>query len=257
MLRLLPKSSPSQLRFRLQHPKVDSIYLEKQIPVLQYTLFTSTFIPCLLYLATQGGGGISPTYGAALWILDYAMQSVVMGTRALYFHQGTVGNCKSQYVTTSQNVFNHKIGQYCWWGRYSMGSPYFGAYFATMALASADEILPLDDRTTAYAAYAMYKQGKAVKVLLYNSDYYASGTRSSQNFTLTGLRPKTVTAKRLTASSATARVDQGSSPIVAGLKFADGTCKITGNEVVETTAVTNGQATFAVAASEALLVYIA
>lgn len=46
------------------------------------------------YLATQGGGGISPTFGAALWILDYVMQTVLMGTNALYFHQGTVGNCK-------------------------------------------------------------------------------------------------------------------------------------------------------------------
>lgn len=31
-------------------------------------------------LATQGGGGISPTFGAGLWILDYVMQSVYMGT---------------------------------------------------------------------------------------------------------------------------------------------------------------------------------
>jgi hypothetical protein len=29
--------------------------------------------------ATQGGGGISPTFGAALWILDYVMQSIIMG----------------------------------------------------------------------------------------------------------------------------------------------------------------------------------
>lgn len=46
------------------------------------------------YPATQGGGGISPTFGAALWILDYVMQTVLMGTNALYFHQGTIGNCK-------------------------------------------------------------------------------------------------------------------------------------------------------------------
>ena len=29
--------------------------------------------------ATQGGGGISPTYGAGLWILDYIMQSTMNG----------------------------------------------------------------------------------------------------------------------------------------------------------------------------------
>lgn len=32
-------------------------------------------------VATQGGGGISPTFGAALWILDYVMQTVIMGTK--------------------------------------------------------------------------------------------------------------------------------------------------------------------------------
>lgn len=44
--------------------------------------------------ATQGGGGISPTFGAALWILDYVVQTIILGTNALYFHQGTIGNCE-------------------------------------------------------------------------------------------------------------------------------------------------------------------
>lgn len=66
--------------------------------------------------ATQGGGGISPTFGAALWIMDYVMQFLLLGTdvgflstlsclyphltmlyQALYFHQGTIGNCESLY----------------------------------------------------------------------------------------------------------------------------------------------------------------
>lgn len=34
-------------------------------------------------LATQGGGGISPTFGAALWILDYVMQTLIMGTQVI------------------------------------------------------------------------------------------------------------------------------------------------------------------------------
>ncbi|OQD87766.1 hypothetical protein PENANT_c005G05608 [Penicillium antarcticum] len=189
--------------------------------------------------ATQGGGGISPTFGAALWILDYVMQTVLMGTDALYFHQGTVGNC-----------------QYCWWGRYSMGSPYYGAYFATMALANADQIAPLDSQDSAYAAYAIYKSGAPVRALLYNSDYYTSGTRSSQTYTLSGLSSSSVTAKRLTAPYATSRVDQGSNPTVAGRTFTNGTCVIQGTETVETVTVSGGTATFAVAASEALLVYL-
>lgn len=137
-----------------------------------------------------------------------------------------------------------------------MGSPYFGAYFATMALANADKVAPLDDGTTAYAVYAVYKNGSPIRVLLYNSDYYTTGTRSSQTFTLTGLSSSTVTAKRLTAASATSRVDQGNSPTVAGLSFTDGTCVKKGTQVTESTSVTGGQATFTVAASEALLVYL-
>ncbi|KAJ5799581.1 CAZyme family GH79 [Penicillium psychrosexuale] len=172
--------------------------------------------------ATQGGGGISPTFGAALWILDYVMQTVLMGTNALYFHQGTVGNC-----------------QYCWWGRYDIGSPYYGAYFASMVLANADQIAPLDSQDTAYAAYAIYKAGVPIRVLLYNSDYYisTSGTRSSQVYTLSGLLSSSVTAKRPTAPYATSRVDQGQNPTVAGQTFANGTCIIQGTESIETVAV--------------------
>ncbi|KAF7553526.1 hypothetical protein G7Z17_g3530 [Cylindrodendrum hubeiense] len=189
--------------------------------------------------ATQGGGGISPTFGAGLWILDYVLQLVHMGTKAIYFHQGTIGNC-----------------QYCWWGRYSMGAPYFGAYFATLALADADQIAPLDDQTTTYAGYVIYKSGVPVKVLLYNSDYYTSGTRPSQTFTLTGLSSTRVTAKRLTAPYSTSRVDRGSNPTVAGQTFANGTCVLQGTAVTETNTVSGGAATFTLAASEALLVYL-
>ncbi|KAL4930981.1 uncharacterized protein BDV17DRAFT_297481 [Aspergillus undulatus] len=186
--------------------------------------------------ATQGGGGISPTFGAALWIVDYVMQLVTMGTEAVYFHQGTIGNC-----------------QYCWWGRYTTGAPYYGAYFATLALANADQIAPLDERTTNYAAYAIYEGGSPARVLLYNSDYYTSGTRSSQTYTLTGLPSSTLTARRLTAPYATSRADRGESPTLAGQTFGNGDCTVQGDEVVETASVTGGEATFTVGASEALL----
>ncbi|KAL4771977.1 hypothetical protein BDW60DRAFT_222873 [Aspergillus nidulans var. acristatus] len=185
--------------------------------------------------ATQGGGGISPTFGAALWIVDYVMQLVTLGTEALYFHQGTIGNC-----------------QYCWWGRYTTGAPYYGAYFATMALAQADQIAPLDDQSTSYAAYVIYKDGTPVKVLLYNSEYYTGGTRPSQTYTLTGLTSAAVTAKRLTAPYSTSRVDRGESPTVAGQTFGNGDCGVEGDEVLETATVEEGQASFTVGASEAL-----
>ncbi|KAE8336550.1 hypothetical protein BDV24DRAFT_178432 [Aspergillus arachidicola] len=147
-------------------------------------------------------------------------------------------------------------GPYCWWGRYNMGAPYYGAYFATMALANADQIAPLDDQTTPYAAYAIYQDGAPSRILLYNSEYYTNGTRPSQTFTLSGLTSSSVSAKRLTAPYSTSRVDQGQVPTVAGRAFANETCVIQGDEVIETSTVSSGSATFTLSASEALLVYL-
>lgn len=135
-----------------------------------------------------------------------------------------------------------------------MGAPYYGAYVATAALAGADQIAPLDGQNDGYAAYAIYKDGSPIRVLLYNSDYYTDGTRPSQTYTLTGLTGDSVSAKRLTAASATSRVDEGDSPTFAGQTFADGTCEIQGTQEVESATVSGGQATFTLAASEALLI---
>jgi hypothetical protein len=137
-----------------------------------------------------------------------------------------------------------------------MGAPYYGAYFAAMTLAGADYIAPLDDQSTAYAAYAIYQGDTPVRVLLYNSDYYISGTRPSQSFTLTGLSGSTVTTKLLTAPYATSRVDYGANPTVAGQTFANGTCVVQGSVQEQTVTVSGGQASFSVGASEALLVYL-
>ena len=137
-----------------------------------------------------------------------------------------------------------------------MGAPYYGAYFATMALASTDKIAPLDNGSTNYAAYGFYKNNKLVKVLLYNSDYYTTGTRTSQSFTLKGLGATTVSARRLTAPYATSRQDQGQAPSISGQNFENGTCNLKGNLSAETANVSSGQVTFTVAASEALLVYL-
>ncbi|CRK25637.1 hypothetical protein BN1708_014263 [Verticillium longisporum] len=189
--------------------------------------------------ATQGGGGISPTYGAGLWVMDYAIQAAILGTNALYFHHGTIGNC-----------------QYCWWGNFTVGAPYYGAMMATKALAGADRIAPLDDGSTRYGAYAIYKNNAPVRVLLYNSDYFTSGTRTTQTYTLTGLSSSKVTAKRLTAAFSTSRVDKGQSPTLAGQTWTGGSCNVKGTEVSESATVSGGKATFTVGASEALLVYL-
>jgi hypothetical protein len=192
--------------------------------------------------SVSGGGAatVSPLFGAALWTMDYVVYATTKNIKRSYFHHGTIGLC-----------------YYCWWGRYDMGAPYYGAYAATAALADGAYISALDPGTTNYAAYVIYDSSKKpLRALLYNSDFYASGTRPSVSFTLSGLTATSVQAKRLTAANANSRVDEGSNPTFGGQTFANVTCAIQGTATFETTSVVSGAASFTVYASEALLVYL-
>jgi hypothetical protein len=173
--------------------------------------------------------------------MDYVLQAATSNIKRSYFHHGTLGAC-----------------YYCWWGRYDMGSPYYGAYAATAAMAGGSYISALDTGTTNYGVYIIYDSSRApLRALLYNSDYYSgSGTRGTESFVLTSLTASTVKSKRLTAASSLSRVDQGSNPTFGGQTFANITCGISGTEVFESATVSGGQVTFTLQASEALLVYL-
>ncbi|KUJ09619.1 uncharacterized protein LY89DRAFT_274367 [Mollisia scopiformis] len=193
--------------------------------------------------SVSGGGAstVSPLFGAALWTLDYSVLASSLGIKRTYFHHGTIGAC-----------------YYCFWGRYDMGAPYYGAYVATAFMAGAAAVVELDDGSTDYAAYVVFDgAGSPLRVLLVNSDYYSSGTRGSETFVLGGLGgAASVKSKRLTAASANSRVDQGGNPTFGGQTFANETCVIGGTETFESTAVSGGTGSFVVGASEALLVYL-
>jgi Glycosyl hydrolase family 79 C-terminal beta domain len=207
--------------------------------ILSFNLPLGIFLTCVV----SGGGAstVSPLFGAGLWTMDYTLRAAVANIKRTYFHHGTIGLC-----------------YYCFWGRYDMGSPYYGAYAATAAMAGGSYISALDSGSSNYAAYVIYDSAKApLRALLYNSDYYSgSGTRGSESFVLAGLGAGILKAKRLTAASASSRVDEGSNPTFGGQTFANGTCDMQGTETFESTTVSGGQATFTVAASEALLVYL-
>ncbi|KAF7877222.1 hypothetical protein EAF04_000907 [Stromatinia cepivora] len=194
--------------------------------------------------SASGGGAatVSPTFGAAIWTLDYALQATVLNITTIYYHHGTIGAC-----------------YYCWWGRYNAGTPYYGAWLAASAFSGSSYIQQIDAGTTNYGIYVLYNSRKApVKAVLINSDYYdGTGTRGSETFVLGGLQAGKVTkAKRLTAGSALSRVDQGSNPSFGGQVVGNGTCVIEGTETFERVKVGSaGMADFTVAASEALLVY--
>ncbi|KAI0551143.1 hypothetical protein F4679DRAFT_540541 [Xylaria curta] len=193
--------------------------------------------------SVSGGGaaGVSPTFGAALWTMDYVVRATYSNISRTYFHHGTIGFC-----------------QYCFFGRYNMGAPYYGAYMATAFMAGARSLTALDDGSSNYATYVTFDSvGAPLRVLLYNSDYYGgSATRSSQSFELRGLVGSSVRAKRLVGDSAVARVDRGSKVTFGGQTFMDGDCNIIGSEAFEILTVSGGQVTVSVKASEALLIYL-
>ncbi|RDW69914.1 glycoside hydrolase family 79 protein [Coleophoma crateriformis] len=193
--------------------------------------------------SVSGGGAaaVSPTFGAGLWTMDYTLRASFLNISRTYFHHGTIGAC-----------------QYCFWGRYDMGAPYYGAYAAAATMAGGSYISALDSGSTAFAVYVVYNSAKTpIKALLYNSNYFnGTGSRTSESFVLTGLAGNTLKAKRLTAVSALSRVDQGQNPSFGGQYFQNVTCSVGGTETFESAAVSGGQATFSVKASEALLVYL-
>lgn len=204
--------------------------------------------------ATCGGGGISSTFGAALWIVDYVLQAMVNGVQALNFHHGTIGNSPYDWWGA---LFNSATST---WTPYTF-APYYGAVFASAALAGGDKVASLDDGTSPYAVYAVYnKQGDPMRLVLYNSEYYdgSSSTRPSHNFVLSGLKGivayGSVTAVRLTSHAATDKVEDGQNPTVAGLRFNNVTCRAQGIPAVESLKVICGSLQIEVKASEAVLI---
>lgn len=192
-----------------------------------------------------GGAGISPTFGAALWTLDYIIQALLSGIQSLYFHHGTLGN-----------------SQYSFWGRYSIGAPYYGAYFAALALNGIDGISQLDDGQSAFGAYLLTQQSKPVRILLYNSRYRPEGSNSqiTMNLDLSGfqLSSSSFQVMRLQASSAESRSDRGDqTPNIGGLQFSAKDCaKIQGVHTAETVLLKEKRLRVVVTDSEAVIVQL-
>ncbi|KAI1046791.1 hypothetical protein LB505_011107 [Fusarium chuoi] len=125
------------------------------------------------------------TFGAAIQATDKTLRALTVGVQRLFYHQGTI----------NQAFFN-------WWWSDHVNAPFYGAYFGALALAGGDSIVASDAGTDPYAQYIIYKNGKAFKVVLINTDYYSgSGKRSETKFTLTGLKTNSVKALRMTGPS--------------------------------------------------------
>ncbi|KAJ3535347.1 hypothetical protein NM688_g6992 [Phlebia brevispora] len=186
--------------------------------------------------ATCGGGGISPTFGAALWIMDYVLQGALIGADRLYFHQGTISNCA-----------------YCFWGESSIFSPYYGAAFVSEFLGrDGAQVAMLDDGTSEIGVYAIYSaSNRPVRLLVVNSNNFdGTGTRSSANVSFTGLATaqRTIQAKRMTAPSATSQVDEGAAVTIGGSISFNPDCSRTGVQTLEVVSVRQDAVTVRAAA---------
>ncbi|KAH7916149.1 glycoside hydrolase family 79 protein [Hygrophoropsis aurantiaca] len=194
--------------------------------------------------ATCGGGGISPTFGAGLWVMDYVLQAALNNVDRLYFHQGTIADCP-----------------YCFFGQDIVDAPYYGAAFVSDFLGKDGvKLAMLDDGTGSTGIYAVYGvSGEPLRALVYNSVYYdGTTTRSnvSLNFTLSSSSAQTVLAKRMTAQNATAIIGEGGVVTIGGDGRFDSSCQPTGAQTLESIAVEGGIFEVSVAASEALIVYL-
>lgn len=193
--------------------------------------------------SVSGGGSpvISPTFGAAIWVLDYVMRSVStsVGVKRLYFHHG---------ATDEMN--------YVWWTEEGVRSPYYGGYVAAEAVAGATCVVPLDMGNDEFAGYAVFDGGCEVKrVVLVNTEFYSgNGTRGVEEFILQGVERRAFTARRVTAESALSRQDEGENPKFGGQSFSNETCGLVGQPLVEAGEIKDESVRFMLRASEALVV---
>ncbi|KYG13810.1 hypothetical protein FVEG_14131 [Fusarium verticillioides 7600] len=185
------------------------------------------------------------TFGSAIQTTDKTLRALTLGIQRLFYHQGTI----------NQAFFN-------WWWSGHVNAPFYGAYFGALAVAGGDSIVASDDGTDPYAQYIVYKNGKAFKVVLINTDYYSGGgTRSETKFTLTGLKSNSVKALRMTAPSSetTVPVTQTKSspqPSIGGQSFSNKNCELSGKQNAERLSVKKGKLEVTLKASEALIIYL-
>jgi hypothetical protein len=89
-----------------------------------------------------------------------------------------------------------------WWSDNRIKAPYYGGYFAALALAGGEHIIELDSGNSSYAQYVIYSKGQPIKAVLINTDYYSgSGVRTKSTITLNGLLGSHVKGVRMTAAS--------------------------------------------------------
>jgi hypothetical protein len=158
----------------------------------------------------QGRAGVSNTFGAALWNLDFTLQAASKNISRVNFHMGKDYRYSAwQPVETDDVTIGTK-------------APYYGNLAAAAILGDLTDnevqVVDLDDTTDTEAAYGIYHSGDLAKIAVINFAEYnftASGNatdsnlntshRGSHNFSINvdeSLNDQTATVRRLTAPGA-------------------------------------------------------
>ncbi|KNF03331.1 hypothetical protein PSTG_03599 [Puccinia striiformis f. sp. tritici PST-78] len=166
--------------------------------------------------ATCGGHGISATFGAALWLMDYVFQSLILGVDRVYFHQGTI---------------NHS--PYSFWNQTQVSPTYYGAYFTTLALRETTHISTMETSNPAVAVYALWRCQRIARLVVYHSEFHdgAAAAELSPDIVRIEKLPSDVRKARVLRLSAKhAFIGEGGPGLgqvrIGGGYFDNDTCKI-------------------------------
>ncbi|KAF2090616.1 glycoside hydrolase family 79 protein [Saccharata proteae CBS 121410] len=149
-------------------------------------LLTSYHLPYILgetnSLYNEGAPGLSNSFGAALWSLDFALYCASVGIKRLHFHQGTNYRYDSwQPVDTEREVKGTR-------------APYYGNVAAAAAVgdltAGQVEVASLELNGSAEAAYGVYGNATLKRLAVVNMrEWNYSTTADTTTATTNSTRP--------------------------------------------------------------------
>ncbi|KAF9484215.1 glycoside hydrolase family 79 protein [Pholiota conissans] len=208
-------------------------------PYLNSTAYAQTKGKKLLMFETNtascgGFVGISDSFGAALWGLDYGMQMAYSNFSGAYFHVGGQNVYYNPFTPppTNQSTFRE----------WTVGPIYYSALVMAEAIGPSNTTQVLDlmanGNNIFSPAYAIYESGALARVMLFNYVTDPSGA-SDLNVDLTlpngGTLPSSVQVKYLLASSVSQKGNYTWAGQTFGVNFeSDG--RPTGTENVQTVA---------------------
>ncbi|KAI7958245.1 hypothetical protein MJO29_006462 [Puccinia striiformis f. sp. tritici] len=235
--------SQTSLPDLMDHSKVVSFVKHFQPEVLAAKKVQKPYHFSEVNSATCGGQGISATFGAGLWSMDFLFQSLIQGVDRVYFHQGTIG-----------------ASPYSYWNQTQVSPTYYGAYFTALALRGATQISTIQTSNTAIAVYALLRCQKVIRLVVYHSGFNDGKAAAVQEPPPEKVRidrvpsnVRTVRLLRLTAKhSFIGEGGPGAGQVqIGGGYFDNATCKIKVQPKYDTLTASGNSLKFTIRKSEA------